>query len=184
MNVALAALAGFEIEFEIGVGESGFADVIKRGVGERSASEIRVQDDAGRVDDWPQRIAQRLAKLALDRGGETGQREVKRFFVESVGGDLLAQTGEDGADRVGDGGVAVAGSERTQFRILENLVGGRQLLKEGGFGRRGHSGGLSHRRCVAKDATGCAPLEWGRAAFPHYPVPTLAIACACKRSDL
>ncbi len=72
VDVSLAAFAGLEIELKVGVGKSRLANVVEGSGGEWRASEIGVEDDAGRVDDGAQRVAERLAKLALDGGGEAG----------------------------------------------------------------------------------------------------------------
>ncbi len=50
VDVALPALAGRQIEFEIGIGARRGADVIERSGSQRRASQIGVQDHAGGVD--------------------------------------------------------------------------------------------------------------------------------------
>ena len=81
MDVALPALAGCEVEFEIGIGARRGADVIERTRSQRRASEIGVQDHAGGVDERPQRVTQRLAELAFDCCGQAAEREIQRFLV-------------------------------------------------------------------------------------------------------
>jgi hypothetical protein len=80
MNVALPALASFNIEFEIGISTGRGADVIERCGGERRASEIRVEDHAGGIYERQQRVTQRLAKWSSTATEQTAQREAPAIF--------------------------------------------------------------------------------------------------------
>ena len=76
MHVALAALPGRDVVFEIGVMTGGGGDVLNGGFRERRAAQIGVQDDASRIDDAAQRRRQRERNGGLDfifqRGGARG----------------------------------------------------------------------------------------------------------------
>ena len=59
MNIALAALAGLQIELEVGISLRNIGHVLQCGAAERRASEVGVQDDACSIDDGPQRVCER-----------------------------------------------------------------------------------------------------------------------------
>ena len=84
--MARAARARVEVVLEVRVAAADLGDARERGRGERRAAEVRVQDDAGRVDRAPQ---PRL-------GGAGGEREHARHELARVvaGGDLLARLRE------------------------------------------------------------------------------------------
>ena len=65
VNVTLAALASREIEFQVRVALRNFGSMFQRSWLSGSASEVGVQDDAGRVDDRAQRVSERLLQLLL-----------------------------------------------------------------------------------------------------------------------
>ena len=71
VDVALAARAGFEIVFKIGVLRGGAAEFFDDGFGERRAAKIGVKDDAGGVDDRLKRSGEDL----LDGVGDLVLRE-------------------------------------------------------------------------------------------------------------
>ena len=72
--LARAALAGAEVELEVGVAVRGARHRLARGGGQRCAAEVRVDDDAGRVEHAPQRRTQPRAG-AVD---EVGRRRRRR----------------------------------------------------------------------------------------------------------
>ena len=133
MHVALAAFASGEIEFEVGVCRRGSADVVERGGCERGASQVRVKNDAGGVDDRTQRVAERLPKLAFDGIGKTRKGEGERLFIQTVAGNLLAQALKNHADAFRYGGVAFASGERLDLRLAQNFVRGRELAEQRGI---------------------------------------------------
>ena len=101
MVLARAALAGREVELEVGVAGSGARDRFARGDPQRCAPEVRVHDDAGGVEHAPERRAQARAG-AVD--------EVR--VIVGAGQQLGAALGELGArDRAGQ---AVDGRQRAQ----------------------------------------------------------------------
>ena len=73
MNVALAARAGLEIKFKIRKASGSFLNVAQRSLGQRSATEIRVQDHAGGIDDRAQRMAERLPKMVFEGAAQSVQ---------------------------------------------------------------------------------------------------------------
>ena len=54
MNIALAAFAGFEVELKIRIRKPSFANVCQRLLGQWRAAQVGMQNNARRVDDWPQ----------------------------------------------------------------------------------------------------------------------------------
>ena len=77
MNVPTTPLPGFEIEFEVGVARGNFDHVFERGGAQRSSSQIRMKDDAGRIDDAPQRVALVPIDLSGNRVMEFSQTVVQ-----------------------------------------------------------------------------------------------------------
>jgi hypothetical protein len=67
-----------------------------------------VEDYAGGIDDFLERIAQRSSQLAFNRFGNAIDGELRSAFVDAAGADFLAQTVENGADRVSSSGAALA----------------------------------------------------------------------------
>ena len=88
MNVALTALAGSEIEFQVGVAARDLSDMFEGAVAERSASEIGVQDDAGGVDDGTQGVGQPSLQALFDSARQLIDRSLEREFVERVPSNL------------------------------------------------------------------------------------------------
>jgi len=75
MNVAVASVSGGEIELEIRVGGGGFADVVKGSIGQRGAAKVGVENDAGGVDYWSQRVPKGCAEFTIDRFRDSRQRK-------------------------------------------------------------------------------------------------------------
>ena len=82
MDVALAALAGREIEFEIRISAADFHDVLQGGARQGRPAKIGVKNDAGCVDDEAQRMALRRAQLVLDRGRQSGKRNLQTRDID------------------------------------------------------------------------------------------------------
>jgi hypothetical protein len=160
MDVALPALAGGEVEFEISIGARRGAEVIERTRSQRRASEIGVQDHAGGVDERPQRVTQRLAELAFDCRGQAAEREIQRFLAylgawdltvsDSTAGDFLAKVREHEADTFGDGGMTLTFDQRLYVGLAEKFVRRRQFLKQSGLVCGGHRGRLCHREVKSR----------------------------------
>jgi hypothetical protein len=89
--------------------------VVDRGLGQRCATKIRVQDDAGGIDKRVERVSEGAAEFAFDGIGKAGQSEVELGFVEMAGGDLGTEAVENGAGGVGDGGVSFACNQRREL---------------------------------------------------------------------
>jgi hypothetical protein len=102
VHIALAALTGFDIEFQIRVGRGGVSNVVNCSRRERRSSQICVQDYSRRVDYRSQRILQRLPKLALDGAFEVTQRKVNQVAVEPACLDLVSQIRQHGPRGLGD----------------------------------------------------------------------------------
>jgi hypothetical protein len=71
MNVATTPLAAFQIELEVAVTLRGLGNMFKRRCAERGTSKICVKDDAGRIDNSPQRKASVVPEFLSDRMIET-----------------------------------------------------------------------------------------------------------------
>ena len=78
VDIALAAGAGGEIEFEIAVGGGGLADVIDCGFAERSSAQVGVQDYSGGIDERAKGIFRTIDELLFDGIGQTGESEGER----------------------------------------------------------------------------------------------------------
>ena len=133
VHVALAALPGFDIELQIRISRGSVANVFQSGSCQRGASQVGVEDDAGRIDDRTQRVAQRLPDLARDRVRDSREGEVNGGRIQSPRRNLGAQTGQYGASGVGNGGVAFAGNDRGQSGAVQQLIDGRKLAVKLGF---------------------------------------------------
>jgi hypothetical protein len=118
--------------------------VIEDGGSEGCTSEIGVQNHAGGIDDRAQRVAKRVAKLALDCFRETGEGEVQRVRIKLVLGNLTAQTRDNNANTFGEDCMPLTGDQSLELWQLKKLVSRGQLLKQDGFGRGGHRWGLCH----------------------------------------
>ncbi len=108
MDVALPALAGGQVIFEIGINVRGVTDVVERCGSERRASQIRMQDHPGSVNHWRQGIAQRLAELTFHGCGQAAEGDVQRFLVQLGVIDFLAKAREHDTDAFDDGGMPLA----------------------------------------------------------------------------
>ena len=132
VDVALAACAGFEIVFEIGVLRGGAAKFFDGGFGERRAAKIGVQDDAGGVDDRLKRAGEDLLDRGRDVFLESRGVEPSGLCDLHVAGDFGAQVGQRGAgdfekeiaiDVLGEGGEARLGQEFVDGRNLAQEIG-------------------------------------------------------------
>ena len=65
--------------------------MFQRGSRQRGASQVGVEDHAGRIDDRTQRVTQRLANLACDCVRDSGEGEINGGRVQSRGRNLGAQ---------------------------------------------------------------------------------------------
>jgi hypothetical protein len=112
-----ASPSGGQVELEIGVAAPGRASPLERRLGERRAPEVRVDDDAGRVQHAPE--ARPSSTLDVG-GGPSGQ-------VAGIdpGSNLAARAGEDGSRRLGRG-LAPGSSEPL---VPEQLVDGREVAQ-------------------------------------------------------
>ena len=66
MHIALAALAGRQIKFQVGVALRDFDHALQRRAAQRRAPQVGVQDHARRVDHRPQRVGMRFSQSPLD----------------------------------------------------------------------------------------------------------------------
>ena len=143
MGVAAAARAGLEVVFEVRVPGGDVRDACGGRRGERRASEIRVHDDARRVDHADERRAHRGAKprfraaLDLENGIVHGDRR------EAAGGEAIAEGGGFGAQRVHERRAAVARLERAHRVALAQLFDGGDHTK------------VSHGRCARMPNAEC-----------------------------
>ena len=134
MDVTLPAFSRCEIEFKIGVGASRCPDMIERNRSQRRASEIRVQDHTGGIDERQQRITQRLAELTFDRCRQPSKRKLQRFFVQLPAcnlpaANLPAKARQHDPNTFGNGGMPLAFDQRLHVRLAEKFVSRRQFLK-------------------------------------------------------
>src|SRR3979411_2845498 len=91
-----------------------------------SSAEIRVQDYTRRIDDWTQRIAEILPKLAFNRNNEVREREIDTRLIKFSQADLAAQTLEYSANRVQHSSMAVIGCKRGQGRAAHKHIHRRE----------------------------------------------------------
>ena len=89
VDVALAARAGFEVVLEIRILRGGAAEFFDGGFGERRATEIGVQDDAGGVDDGLERLREDLLDGVGDFVLQGGGVERKDDRAAAVNVDRL-----------------------------------------------------------------------------------------------
>jgi len=106
VHVALAALAGGDIELQIAVNAGDFADAFERGFGQRRASQVGVQDYSRGIDHRTQRGRERLPQPALDCSRQSTDREFDARSIKTAGSDLLAQGLEHFAGGLGHRGTA------------------------------------------------------------------------------
>ena len=104
MHVVLArgALAARQAELEVGVAAGRRDHGVERLVGQHRAAEVGVRDDAGGVDDAPQRRRDGRRDELLDPGDERGRREVAAGDLAAALQDLAPQAVDDRAYRIDD----------------------------------------------------------------------------------
>ena len=102
MDVALAANSSLNVEFEVGEPSGNFRGMSKRGFGKGSAPQIRVQNNAGCIDDWAQGMPKRLANVFFDGFAQSPDRESQCGLLQQSGSNFFPQASEHGAGRVGD----------------------------------------------------------------------------------
>jgi hypothetical protein len=118
VNVPPPARAGLDVVLEVRVALRERRDAIGRGGGEGSPAKIRVDHDAGRVDDAPERG--RLFSLEAFRDPRLDGR--RRVVDDVAGAEAPADRVRLGAKRVDDRRVPVSRLERAQRVALPQLL--------------------------------------------------------------
>ena len=126
MNVSTAPLAGFEIEFEVTVARSNLDHVFERGGTQRSSSQIRMKDDAGRIDDAPQRVALVLVDLFGNCAMEPSEAVVQAGERVLSLGYLLLDTKKHGAGGTNHDGVRFGLNDGAETGIEQEIIERRQ----------------------------------------------------------
>ena len=93
VHVPSPSLAFGEVVLEVGVSGAERANPFQRRRGQRRASEIRVNDDAGGVDHGAQRLAAERGQPGRGIGLEARRRGLSGRGTSRAGGDLVAKSG-------------------------------------------------------------------------------------------
>ena len=153
VRVAPPAGAAPEVELQVRVLRGQLEDPPRGFAAERRPAEIRVQDDAGGVDDRAQRVAQQLAHFGGDFVGQMSQVRLQ-LGAGQPAADLVAQPGEHLAGGDDDQRPADFVGELAQTLPREDLIHRRQPPQALGERRGGFPGGarLHGRRRIASQA--------------------------------
>src|SRR5690348_9664813 len=108
MDIAFAALSRVEVKFQIGIARRDADEVLEGIAREGRASQIGMEDYAGGVDDFLERMPERAPQFALNCFGNAVDGKLRSVFLEAARGDFLAQAIENGADRVSSSHAALA----------------------------------------------------------------------------
>src|SRR5690242_14868673 len=106
MRIAFPALAMLDVELKVGITAGNLAHSLQRGISQRRASQIGMQDDARGIDDRAQRRLQALSQLALNRLRNSLHRNFNALGIEMSGRDFSTQTRKNAARSIGYGSVA------------------------------------------------------------------------------
>ena len=139
VRIAFAAFAGRQIKFQVGVALRDFGNMLQRFLAQRRASEIGVQDDAGRIDHRPQRIRESVAELAFDLRAahfrwppqSAPHRASRRRLAER-------KSSSDCTSRLQRRAVSLASNQSLHFLVTQQFVDRRQQSKEIRFRRDSH----------------------------------------------
>jgi hypothetical protein len=82
-----------------------------------------VQDHAGGIDQRPQRVAERLAKLSDHSSSQPFQRYAQAFLIQSLIGNFLTEACEHGADAVRHRRMPFVPNQFSNFRLAQQLAG-------------------------------------------------------------
>jgi hypothetical protein len=105
VNVAAAPLAAFQVKLQVAVTLRGLCNVLDCRCTERRTSEIGVKNDAGRIDNSPQRKAPVALEFLSDRKFE-GVHSVDKAGMSVLSlRDLLSESKQNGTQ--GSGGSPV-----------------------------------------------------------------------------
>jgi hypothetical protein len=156
-DAAVTALALFQVVLERRVARSDVGHHAARLLGERRATEVRVQHDAGGVQDPAQR---RRAREPRALGGGAGQRLAVDRLPVLRALDRGTGLGERVAHRVGDHGARQVAAGLEQQLVAQQLLDRRQRTKR----RPGHG----------VDASRARPSVRRRGAPPPHQAPGAA----------
>ena len=148
MYVTLAALAGGEIELEIGITLRDAGSMFQRRGAQWCPPEIGMQNDTGGVDDRAQRSRQRLPDLAFDRRGQIAQRAFELIFIDHARADGATKLEQCEARRFQRDGPPFARGQLLQGIAAHQLVDRWQQTKEVGFGCGAHLGEKWPTKCA------------------------------------
>ena len=122
MHVPAAPLAGFQIEFKVAVARSNFDHMFKRGGAQRSSSQIRMQNDARRIDDAPQRVALILVDLFRNGEMESGKAVVQAGQRVLSPGYLLLNAKQHGARGTNHRGARFGLNDDIETGIEQEII--------------------------------------------------------------
>ena len=129
VNVAPSSRAGGDVVFEICILTGGLTDVFDGGFGKRCATQIRVQNHAGRVDYRPQRRREQQGNICGDRHGEGIALHSLRRDAEP---DLFAQPLQHASCRIDDEFAAHAMSQTAQRGQGQQFIHRRNVAEQFG----------------------------------------------------
>ena len=112
--------------------------MFQRRPAERRASQVGVQDDAGRVDDRAQRVGQRLSQPLLHRPRQLIEPRPDLRLVELARGDVGAQLFQHRACGRDGRAAAFALNQGLDRRIAQQFVERRQQAEQGGLAHSFH----------------------------------------------
>ncbi len=170
VNVALAARAGFEVVFEIGILRRGAAEFFDGGFGERGASEIGVENDAGGIDHRLERLREDLldgvGDFVLEGGGIERKDDRAAAVNVCVGG--IGFGGEAGAKSVSAARVISRSSSRSMRAASAARRGWRRSSSTEGIWRSRSDLGVEATRVfqhiweIRHGYAAQAPLRFGQ----------------------
>src|SRR5262249_45075262 len=138
-DVALAASARRNVELQVRVTARNFTDAPYGGFWQRRAAEIGVQNYTGGINDRAERKRHGCAQAAGNRVRQARQGKLHVLGADQTArGNLFAQLGQHGADRICQRRLAFPGKQRREFRRAEQVVDRGKKAVEIGFGRGIH----------------------------------------------
>jgi hypothetical protein len=103
-----------------------------------------VKDDACRIDYSSQRVPQRTPELALDCSIDVRKRKLNSLRAEPSSRNFASQVRQYRASRIGDSGLSFLRDKACNAMPSRQVVDGRKLAVEIGFGFSSHWRRLSH----------------------------------------
>src|SRR5579872_2044226 len=127
MAIALAALARIQIKFQIRIPPSNLTQMLKNILRQRRAPKIGVKNHSRRIDDWPERTAERETQLRFNSSCEAAQRQREAARIEPLRKNFGAQPGHDCPHRLSHCVRAISFNEHHNLRRSQDLIYRRKL---------------------------------------------------------